>query len=113
MTKNKPSYLPGMLPNKRDKAPKTVPGIDAFYRALDNPEFEQKRETSRASGKITYDCRKCRLSPDEDDMQERRVVCSAGHKLTKASDGSARAIQVVRGVRFGICQACTDYDDER
>lgn len=69
-------------------------------------EYERMRDEKRAwLGRLTFDCLNLKCQGD-------RAVCSAGHNLGLARDGSLPLLRVLKGYTAAICRECTEYEIE-
>ena len=70
----------------------------------DSIVYEERRSEARFHrGRITFDCFNLKVRGD-------RVFCSKSHLLSRAKDGTADLITILRGTCFGVCKKCKDYD---
>ena len=70
-------------------------------------ELELRRELRRKrSGRITFDCYSLKVKG----LNVKRVYCVKGHHLGRAKDGTADLVTVMRGILFGTCKTCKDFD---
>ncbi len=70
-------------------------------------KLEKKRDSLRYEGKLlTFDCLKLLCLGD-------RAVCSKGHRLGQARDGSLSLLAVLKGITSTVCKDCGDFVTEK
>jgi len=67
-------------------------------------ELEERRdEARRDKGRISFDCFRLRY-------KNNRAVCSMGHTLGIAKDGSMSMVKIMGGMLCASCKDCEDWD---
>lgn len=73
----------------------------SIWESLSAEELRNRRREK--SGRITFDCFNLKVRGN-------RVHCACGYLLGRAKDGTADLNTVMRGILFGTCKVCKDYD---